>query len=180
MRIISALAVLFLVTSCAPATTSYDPAEGARAFTLTVDGERAERSGGGFTFRSEAFDLDIVLERRRVRTTLVNNTDSTLRLIPDRSAFVLPDGSSSNVITGSVSWATRNDPQPNIVIPEGAATNQMLTPRSHLGFSSRLFVDPMFEWPLTSSVTIRLLLSMEIQGDTTEVVLQFDGNPLEE
>ncbi len=179
MRFALPLAFIVVLAACAPAVTRFDPAEGTRVFSLTIDGQAVPSAGGAFTYRSEPFDLDVTLRRDRLDIDLVNNTAATMRLIPDRSAIVLPDGSSSNVVTGTVSWTTRNDPQPTIVIPETAKASEVLLARSLLGFSSYsgLFIEPMFSWPLSSRVTIRLVLALEVEGSEREVTLVFEGTP---
>jgi len=174
---LTALALLLLLGACAPTTTRYDPAEGARLFTLSVDGTAVPTSGSTFTYKTDAFDIDIALSPTRFRLDLVNNGSATMRLIPDRSAIVLADGSSSNVVTGTVSWATRNDPQSTIVIPQGAKASEVLFPRANLYFADRLGVSDMFSWPLTARVTLRLVLALEIDGEEQEVTLLFVGTP---
>jgi hypothetical protein len=174
-----AAVALVVLAACAPTVLRFDPAEGARAFTVTIDGVSAQQTGGSFAFRSDVYDIDVTLGQRWVTVEMVNNSPQTIRVNPDRSAYVLADGSSSAVVTGTVSWITRNDPQGAIVIPRDAKASEMLIPRSNLGFSSisGLYVDNMFEWPLTSRVTIRLVLSVEVEADESEVEIVFVGSP---
>lgn len=171
-----ALVLLFALTACMPGVV-YDPAGGARAFTMIVEGQAIGAQGSTFTYRSNDFDIDFELLQDRIRFVLVNNTTSTMRLVWDNSAIVLPDGSSSRVLSGNVSWATRNDPQAPGVIPSNAKLSDTMIPQSKLGFRTHLYIDPMFTWPLQTRTVIRLVISLEIEGERRDLEVQFVGQP---
>lgn len=182
MRFVAPLAVMMVLAACAPATTGdrYDQVEGSRVFTLTVDGQDVPASRGVYTYRTRDYEIDVRLNRVSFDFELVNTSGSTMRLNLDRSTIVLPGGSRSRVATSGTGRDTPYDPQSTFDIPPGAVAMGDLLPRS-LFRSDRggggLPFDPMFEWPLASPVTIRLLLSVEIGGSEREIVLVFEGTP---
>ncbi len=182
MRAVAPMALMLVLAACAPATASdrYTPLEGSRAFTLSVDGRDAPASRGTFTYGTQDIELEVVLNRVSIQVKLANESDSTLRWDVGRSAFVLADGSRSPVVTGGTTWTARDDPQPTVDIPLRAQAVGVLLPRSLLRQDPNgggMSVDPMFEWPLSGRVTIRLLLYVEIDGREREIALVFDGTP---
>jgi hypothetical protein len=179
VRILVAVALALAVAACAPATTveRFEPSEGARAFTLTVDGAPAVRDGAVYRIRGDDFDITATLEHDRVLLDVVNNTDGMLLLHTDRSTFVLTDGTVSRVVTGATSWNTRDDQLPPIEIPAGQMGSVTLIPRDHLRWDDGLVIEPLFPWPLTERAALQVALDVEVPSGTSEVVLQFTGTP---
>lgn len=182
LKVLVLLLIIGLFAACVPAVEVFDPREGARAFTLNVDGRTIEADGSIHRYHTDVFEIDFELGRRFIRMELVNGADSTMRLHLDRSAVVLPDGSSSRLVSGRTSWATRDDPQAPIVIPTAAKASESLIPRTNLTFSSArgLQMHPMFEWPLEARTVIRVILALEVGDEITEVSFTFEGRPLPE
>lgn len=180
MRLIAPLALMLVLAACAPATTvdRSNHVAASSAFTLSVDGREVQASRGTFSYQTRDFDLNVRLDRVGFDFELVNTSASTLRLTLGRSTIVLADGSISPVVTSVTS--PREDPQPTVDIPRGKQAMGDLLPRSLLRPQSgggRESFDPMFEWPLSSPVTIRLLLSVEIDGSERVITLVFEGTP---
>ncbi len=180
MRSVAPLALLLVLAACAPATTvsRFNHAEGGRVFTLSVDGQEVQASSGTFSYRTRDFDLVVRLSQVGFDFDLANTSASTLRLTVGRSTIVLADGSSSPVVTSVTSPS--EDPQPTVDIPLGARAMGDLLPSALLRPQSgggRQSFEPMFEWPLSSPVTIRLLLSVEIDGRERVISLVFEGTP---
>ena len=178
MRIVLALTLAVVVAACAPrATIPFDTLEGAQAFSLLVDGVPAVRAGEAHGVRTDDYSLDAVLEQDRILIDVTNHTGSILRLHPDQSSFVFPDGSTSPLVTGATSWDTRDDPQPAIEIPADLTASVILIPRDNLRWSDGLIIEPMFAWPVTDITTLRVVLGMELRGEVTEVEMIFTGRP---
>ena len=187
MRVVPVLALsvvsVVLSAACAPATVSPSSADIARAFTLTVDGTPVPADGVTYSYSTEEFDLSAGLTEHQVVVSVSNKSDATMQIVPDSSVFVLPSGASSRVLTGQASYATRNNPQPVILVPADAGATTVLLPSALLGFESGrygrgVYMDPIFPWPLPSRVTFRLVLRMEVAGEEREVTLLFEGMPL--
>lgn len=64
-----------------------------------------------------------------------NKTDYSFRILLNEGAFVLPSGGSQRILTGNMSYASRNDEVQPIIVPKGASSTAVLIPSSNLKFS---------------------------------------------
>jgi hypothetical protein len=177
MKRLMILVLLVGTAACAPRAAPFESAEAAQSFSLNVDGVAAVRTGGTFVHRGADVEMDVTLERDRVIVALTNLTGSEMQFDPDASRFVLPDGSTSRMITGATSWTTRDDPQSPVVIPAGGTTIQTLIPRERLRYADGLIIDPMFDWPLGATATLRLVLRTDVGDAFREIDMVFTGRP---
>ena len=184
-RVLTATAAsLALLTACFPAadTIPYRDDLVASSFSVTVNGEETRVLGGSFIYEGDDYDIDIKLRREGVNVGLVNKSDNIIRINLDNSAFVLRDGTTTRPLSGELSYADRNTAQPAIVVPSSATSSIYALPQSNLYFSEysgSSFLD-LFEWPPTTTVTFRLVLSADVGGETEEIDIAFVGNPLPE
>jgi hypothetical protein len=178
VRTTIALALILVIAACAPAATEpFDTTEGARSFSLVVDGTPAARTGTVHSVVTDDVRIDATIEHDRILMDVTNESPGLLRIHPDRSTFVFDDDARSPVVTGATSWDTRDDPQPAIEIPAGETASLTLIPRSHLAWDDGLVIEPLFPWPLADLISLRLMLGVELQGENREVALMFVGRP---
>ncbi|MBA2668532.1 MAG: hypothetical protein H0U69_16020 [Trueperaceae bacterium] len=173
------LSLTLVVAACAPAATvqPFEPMEGARSFSLLVDGAPAVRAGSTHSVDARQYGVQATIERDRVVVELTNETAGPMVVHPDRSRFVLADGATSPVATGATSWENRDEPQESVEIPSGGTTILTLIPRSNLSWNGELVIAPMFPWPLTELITLRIDLGIETVSGVETIALIVTGRP---
>lgn len=177
MKKLYLLIILFLLAGCFPA--AYSPEDGARAFSLTVNGSPINSNGRVFAYSFSDYEMQIEIYPAAFDFNLVNTSGETMRLLWDSSAIVLADGSTSRVISNGVSWNTRNNPQAPSVIPVNAKVSDTFFPLANAFISSYSGwgFDPMFTLPVQQTTTITLLFSYEVAGVVKEQTLVFTARP---
>jgi len=179
----SLLASLLVLGGCAPTITSvnsYDPSQGARHFTVTVDGEAVQaQSGGAFVFSTGSYELQLQIDTWRIPFTLLNSSNSSIRLVWDEAAFVYPDGESSRVVSGTTSYDSRNQPIASSIVPPRAKLDDAFYPigKSYWNSNSGWTLPPYFSYPLESATTFRLYVPIQMDGVITTHEVVFEGRP---
>ncbi len=67
-----------------------------------------------------------------VMTSIRNQSGQSIELKPEEGAFVLPLGTTSRIIRGNMSYASRSQPVQPITVPAGAAASAKLIPESNV------------------------------------------------
>ena len=171
--------VLFaaILVSCAPGVR-YTPEDGGRFFTMTSNGNGSiVKVDSSWLYSTNEYEITFSLYQDSVHAEIVNLGDDVMRVLYDSSAYVLPDGSSSRVVTGNVTWDSRTSPQTPAVIPPNAKQSDLLVPFENLFFSGGIRSVNIFDYPLKSRTSFSLFLTMEVAGESTAVTFVWEGNP---
>lgn len=188
------LAVLAVAIGCS----------GGRAVTYnsTIDeverpSDAAERYGeytvsetdSSYVYEDELVRAGFLTSGGSVLMNVENKTDYSVQIRLEQGAFVMPGGSSERILTGGMSYASRNDQVQPITVPSGASTTTTLIPQSAVSMGQYgVSVAPMFEPDFLSSTgnetaddveanvgeTFSLLLPIEIQGNVNEYTFNFE------
>lgn len=117
-----------------------------------------------------------------------NKTDFSIQVRLNEGAFVLPDGGSSRIMTGDMSYAERNQDVQPIVVPSGASTSAILIPADNISFSEYSgvnisgIVQPTGRTAKQTEVqknmgkNFSVLLPIEIQDTINEYTFTFEVN----
>jgi hypothetical protein len=179
-RLVGLLVLVITFVGCAPAITSVDVSKN---FVLVVGEQRIEPNAtGSYGIGTEQYSLQLSLDQTFISYTLTNKTSETIKILFDESAIIQPSGQSSRALPGNASYTTRNDAQPPVTIPGSAKNSGVLFPSDNISFEGGtygrgLVIGNMFNFPLTSSTTVGLLLTLEISGTKQELNVQFVGQP---
>jgi len=175
---IGSLVLLVILVGCVPKVT-YDPREGAKAFTMTLSGQTYKDTSGEFLYKTSDYELSFVIYTYALRFTLVNLGDKVIRVLWDDSAMVLPDGKTSRVVSGSTSWSDRNAPKPPSIIPAKAKISDSLYPLENAYFSSYsgFYFADMFNFPIAKETNIRVSLSLTVGDQAQRVDALFTAKP---
>ena len=184
------LAALTLTGGCAPTRTLIEP-----TLALTVverPADVAERWGdftlapadsSSFTYEDELLRLAVVPLVGSFSMVLENRSDYSIRFLWPFAAYVGPNGVSSSVVSGETRWFEINTPPTPQVIPSASLVNLVILPRANANTSTNT-IDPFFPASVTCeearSLTLRLVLPVEIQGVTNEYSLHFTPSAVEQ
>lgn len=178
MKRFLAFMVLALVAACAPGVSS---TERANEFVMVVDDQTVRPVEGAFIYTADLYRISLIPTEDSFLYILRNTSNQMMALSFDNSVIVTPSGLTSRTVPGTASWATRNDPQPNEVIPSNAMVTGSLIPVQSLGFASGsgqgTYINPMFRSPLKNPVDMRLILSLDIGDTQRQVDFLFRGTP---
>lgn len=149
--------LLFVLAACAPGLSNQSA-----AFTATVKGKQYKAVNDVITYSTPQYVVDLQVAQKFVTVTLKNKTANSVKLNYDGSVFVMPDGTTSRAAPGTVSWLTRNDPQPSAVVPNGASVSAQLFPvdRAEFFSGSGIRLADIFGAP----VPFRLSLALDVDG----------------
>jgi hypothetical protein len=171
---------LVALVACAPAAVApFTFADGARLFTLRVNGQPVPARGEVFTYRASGYEISLRLGRQFIRVDLANTSNATLRVAWDGSSLELPDGRRSEI--GLEQTTNVNKPQPGepSVLGAGARIVTNVYPIGNRGYQtlSGMQADPMFIYPIRATTTVRLTLALETPGARNSVQFTFLAQP---
>ncbi len=172
---------LAALVACAPAAVvaPFNFADGARLFSLRVNGQTVPVRGEVFTYSAPGFDMGLRMGRQFIRLDLQNNSGETLRVAWDGSSIELPDGRKSEI--GLEQTTNVNQPRPGepTVLGPGARVVTNLYPNGNRGYQtlSGIQADPMFIFPIRATTSIRLTLALETPAGRTSLRFNFLAQP---
>lgn len=113
--------------------------------------------------------------------SLLNKTDSTIRVIWDEAAFIQIDGSTERVMHSGVRYIERDRPQPPSVVPPGARLDDIILPTSNVYYISGQYggwrthdIIPQSLALDFDGYTIGVLLPLDIGGSRRDYTFYFD------
>lgn len=165
-----------LLGGCAP-TVTYRAEDGAKTFTMVVDGKAYQAQGAAFAYKSQDYEIFFVIYPKFIAVTLVNNSDKVIRLNWDESAMILPNGKTSRVVPGATSWIDRNQPKPPAIIPPKSKLEDGFYPLENAYFYEGFnFVD-MFAYPIKTETNIRLFIALSVGDQPQRLEVLFTAKP---
>lgn len=152
--------------------------------------ERDTTEGTKYIYEDDLVRAGWVYAGGTMLLTLENKTEHSIQARLEQGAFVTPSGGSQRILTGDMSYASRNDEVRPITVPSGASSSAMLIPEESLDFDdySGVTVDGLFEPTSLSRTgsstandvetnlgeTFSILLPLEIQGTVNEYTFNFE------
>jgi hypothetical protein len=178
MKKLLSLTLLGFLTACFPSVV-YNPIDGGKAFTMTIDGQNYTSQNGTFVAKYQDFEIQFVIFRNHIGFTLVNTSDKVIKVIWDDSVMILPNGKTTRAIPSFSSYADRNSPKAPSIAPPKSKIEDGFYPLDNAYFDSYVgyYYRNIFEYPLKSETNIRLSVAL-LDGDTPiRIDALFSGKP---
>lgn len=98
--------------------------------------EQDTTDGTKYIYEDELLSAGWLYAGNMVFMSVENKTDHSIRILLNEGAFVMPSGSSQRILTGSMSYAERNEEVQPLIIPRGASSSTYLVPADNMDFNS--------------------------------------------
>jgi hypothetical protein len=176
-------AIAGLLAGCAPSVSStgpqFDFTDGARTFVLQVDKKVIPAQNDTFIYATPLSEIRVKVARQYFNVEILNKSNQDLQVVWDNSGILLPDGRTSRIAAEQRTYVAKAPPQAPTVIDPQARLVDNFFPLVNLGTRtySGVYADPMFVYPIKATTTVRLLISLEVGGQSSKTEFVFTAQP---